>query len=297
MKTPFPKIIDSTMRREFAMCEKRCYYGSFRKLALSGGNIHLHFGGCFARGLECTRKAFYGEGLSLMDALAVGAEAIIKSWGDFPAPDIGNKSLDTCLVTLYEYFKQYPPMDDVIQPMVFNGKPAVEFTFAVPIDGMKHPETGEPLIYAGRFDMLGYYGNAAFIVDEKTAGSLGASWAKQFKLSSQMTGYVWAAKKYKFPVQGAIIRGIGILKNSITHQMVITPRPDWMIERWFEQLKRDINRMIVAWETGVWNYDIDHSCGSYGGCPFIPLCESPEPESWIGTYYEERNWNPLAKDD
>ena len=297
MEVTFPRVVDSSIRKEFEMCPQRAAYSYFRNITLKGGNIHLHFGACFAKGLETVRLAFYGEELSVIDSLNKGYKAIILKWEDFEPPDNSKKTLASCLLALQEYFIQYPPDTDVIKPLIIDGKPTVEFTFAIPIPGMKHPETGEPLLYGGRFDMLCSYHNAVFIEDDKTASQLGMSWSKQFKLASQLTGYVWAGKQYGYPIQGAIVRGVGILKSSITHQMIIESRPEWMIDRWLEQLIRDVERMITQWKSGVWDMSLDHACASYGGCPFLNLCMSPQPENWIKTHYEEKRWNPLEKDD
>lgn len=297
MEVTFPRVIDSSIRKEFDMCPQKCMYSYFRGIVPKGGNIHLHFGGCFAKGLETVRLAFYGEELSVMDSLSRGYEAIIRQWKDYEPPDNSKKTLASCLLALQEYFIQYPPDTDVIKPLIIDGKPTVEFTFAIPIPDLIHPETGEPILYGGRFDMLCNYHSAVFIEDDKTASQLGASWSNQFKLASQLTGYIWAGKQYGYPVQGAIIRGVGILQRSITHQMVIESRPEWMIDRWMEQLIRDVKRMITSWERKEWDRSLDHSCASYGGCPFLTLCLSPEPESWINTHYEVKHWNPLEKDE
>ncbi len=297
MDITFPRVIDSSIRKEFDMCPQRCMFSYFRGIAPVGGNIHLHFGGCFAKGLEHVRLAFYGENLSVLDSLSRGYKAIIKSWGDYEAPDNSKKNLASCLIALQEYFIQYPPDTDALKPLIIDGKPTVEFTFAIPIPDTKHPETGEPILYGGRFDMLCSYHNAVFIEDDKTASQLGASWSKQFKLASQLTGYVWAGKQYGYPIQGAIVRGVSILQKTIGHQMVIESRPEWMIDRWLIQLKRDIDKMIVCWKEGFWDRSLDHACASYGGCQFLTLCLSPDEESWIKTHYEVKKWDPLAKDE
>ncbi len=292
---PFPRVIDSSIRKEFRLCEKRGFYSYFRGLETVGGNIHLHFGKCFAKGAEVVRQAFYGDKLPLIDSLAIGAKTIVKEWKDFTPPDNSNKNLSSCLVALYDYFSQYPPLDDPIKPVMLDSGPALEFTFALPIPGTTHPETGDPILYGGRVDMLASYRNAVFVVDDKTSTQLGKSWAIQWKLASQLTGYVWAARQFGYPVMGTIVRGVGILKTSITHQMCIEDRPRWMVERWLEQLQRDIARMVEAWKTETWHMDLDHSCGTYGGCPFLTLCTSPDPESWVDIHYERREWNPLLK--
>lgn len=293
MKTAFPKFIDSTARREFTLCQQKFNYGTIRHLRKREDSIHLHFGGCLARGLEVTRKSFYGEKLSLIQSLAAGAQAIIETWGDFPPDDHGKKTLETCLLALYEYFKQYPPESDIIKPLMFDGKPAVEFTFALPIPDRFHPETGEPLLYSGRFDMLASYGKSVFVVDEKTASALGESWANQFKMSAQQIGYCWAANSFGYDAIGAIIRGIGILTYDITHSMSIINISQWQIDRWLNQLQRDVDSMIAAWQVDEWDLAFDDACSNYGECPFLTLCQSRTPEKWIETHYKRVVWNPL----
>ncbi len=224
---------------------------------------------------------------------------VILDWGDFIPPESGSghqKTLDACLDALYSYFIQWPPADDIIRPHMVNGEPAVEWSFALPIPGIKHPETGEPILYAGRFDMLAEYDKALFVLDDKTASSLGASWQNQWKLASQMTGYVWAAKEYGFNIQGVIIRGAAILKRDITFAMVIEQRPNWIIDRWLLQLKRDVRRMILMWEAEEFDYSIDGACSNYGGCKYLTLCTSEDPTPWIKQYYQESHWDPLKRE-
>lgn len=292
----FPRVIDSSIRKEWRLCQTRAKYSYFRGITPVGGSIHLHFGGCFARGLESVRKAYYGEGLPVLESIAKGAHDLIIAWGSYESVLEGNKSLSSCLVALSEYFIQYPLAEDQVKPlMLADGSPAVEFTFAIPIPNTVHPDTGEPILYGGRCDMLAQYGKAVWVEDDKTTSQLGASWAKQWKLASQLTGYVFAAKSFGYPVMGAIIRGVGILKNTITHQMCMESRPQWMLDRWWEQLQLDVAEMVVAYKSDSWRLDLDHSCGTYGGCPFLQLCTSPDPESWIDTNYEVKRWNPIAK--
>ena len=253
-----------------------------------------------AKGLEFFRKGFYGKGLDFQGSLAVGSEAIIRMWGDFEPPDIGTakqKDLSACLVALESFFTEYPPADDPIAPLIVNGEPAVEFNFALPLPGVIHPVTDEPMLYAGKFDMLASYNSSVYVNDEKTTTQLGASWGNQFKNSSQMTGYIWASKQFGHNVQGAVIRGIGILKNRITHALVIEQRPQWMIDRWLAQIIRDVERLKVSWAEGIYDFAIDDACSNYGGCPYLTLCTSQHPERYLDVDYEISKWDPLAKED
>ena len=139
-------------------------------------------------------------------------------------------------------------------------------------------------------DGIGY-----FIDDEKTAAQLGDQWAKNWQLASQMTGYVWAAESYGFPISGVCIRGVSVQVKAIRHVQIMEQRDNWMIERWLEQLKRDVKRAIASWEEGYWDYALDDACSSYGGCDLLGVCTSKDPERWLEADFENDDWNPLEK--
>lgn len=268
-------------------------------LAPSTVSIHLHFGGCFAKGCEEFRLAYYGADKpnDYDHALAVGAEAILREWGEYENDDTGNKTLENCLLALDAYFTKFHPATDHIQPFRrANGEPAVEFTFALPVDEVLHPITGEPLLYCGRFDLLGVFNGQLFVVDEKTTSRLGASWINQWSMRGQFLGYVWAAQQFDLPVAGAIARGTSILKHDFGFAESINPFPQWKIDRWRQQLAIDLQQAVDSWNRGVWSQNFGDTCGQYSGCSFKRLCETPDPQRWVNTYYVERFWNPLAAD-
>lgn len=308
----FPQVWDSTMRSAFVACPRQFFWSHLEHLRKPGLSIHLHFGGCFARGLEITRKAYYGEGQSIKDALCAGHTAIIETWGDAEFPDHPRvyKTLSACHDALASYFEEWPLDTDALRPTRLDDKPAIEMSFAVPIDGTAHPVTGEPLVYAGRFDMLADWSEAdtIFVEDDKTSSQLGASWRNNWKLRGQLTGYCYGAHSYGIDVAGAIVRGVGILSNSITFEQVIETRPAWMIEGWLRQLRYDLNRaadrwkeMTMPWRAGVspplrdaWPQALDTACSSYGGCQFLDLCDSEHPERWVYNY-DTHVWDPLKR--
>lgn len=292
----FPAWIDSSVRSAFVTCPMKFFYEQLRHLKSLTPSVHLHAGGAFARGLEVTREMYYEHGMPANKAIGFGMQALIEFYGDYETPEGSAKSCENLLVALDYYFVNWGLETDVLQPHMSGGRPNVEFSFALPIPGCVHPVTGEDILYVGRFDMLGQLASEGglFVVDEKTTGSLGPTWSQQWDLRAQFTGYCWAAKEYGYDVQGAIIRGVSILKRSCGHAQAITYRPQWKIDLWLTQLQRDVHRMIEMWESGEWESNLDASCSMYGGCSYKPLCESPNPERWIPGNFEERVWNPLA---
>lgn len=187
---PFPELVDNSALSGFKRCPTYWRYNVLRNLMTKGTNIHLHAGGAFAAGLEAARKAFYGEGLSEDDAIAAGIYALIQYWGTVDIPEDEAKSYPRMVQALIEYFTVWRLPDDPFRPYTLaNGKPAVEFTFALPIPEVLHPTTGQPLLYGGRFDMLAEHEGVIYIEDDKTASQLGPSWGKNWDLDSQFTGY------------------------------------------------------------------------------------------------------------
>lgn len=294
----FPRGIDSTMRKTFVACPTKFLYEYCYNRRKGEPGPDLHAGKAFASGLEAARKAHWQEDLSPDEALAEGIKALLTEWGSYEPPEGHPKSLERMVGALEAYFSHYGWDTDHIQPLMREGKPAVEFSFAIPLPET-HPETGEPLLYTGRFDMLGLYNGSIFVVDEKTTKQLGASWSRQWNMRSQFTGYCFAAEEYGHPVAGAIIRGISILKTKYGHAEAIQYRPKHVIDQWYKQLIRDIREMKEAWRHAPkehWDLALDDACSQYFGCSYERVCLQP-PERKLSVLAEdtiEYIWDPLA---
>lgn len=297
-KPDFPMTIDNTMRSSFVKCPQLYFRTYFQHWKPIQESVDLVAGKAFAAGVEEVRKEFHERGnKDHDDCIAIGVQRLITEYGDFEPPERHVKTLDRMVGALDEYFRNYGFATDHIQPHFHDGKPAVEFSFAIPIPGTSHPTTGDPIIYTGRFDMLGVYNGALFVVDEKTTKQLGQSWIKSWALASQFTGYCWAAKEYGYPVAGAIIRGISILKTKYGHAESLQYRPQWFIDRWLTQLAKDVARMIEAWKSEDWEYNLDNSCNAYGGCPLVDVCNSQNSVRVLERDFVKRVWDPLAHEE
>ena len=291
----FPLVWDNTMRIAFVECPRKFFYAYYHGYQPARLSVHLHAGAAFAKGVEAVRKAYYGEGVTADTALSRGVAALILAYGDF---DPGN-SVKTCermVGALGYYFARYPLASDNFRPLITSNGPAVEFNFALPID-VKHPQTGEPIIYCGRFDMLAtLFGeeNNLHVTDEKTTTQLGPTWPKKWELRSQFIGYTWGARQYGYPVKAALVRGISILKNSYGDAQALVAMPDFKIEAWYTQLCRDITRAIKCWEEDYFDQNFGESCNNYGSCPYMQLCQVEHPHEWLNPDYTIRVWDPMG---
>jgi hypothetical protein len=260
-------------------------------------SVHLHAGGAYAHGLEKMRVAFYQAGHGAEDSLALGLQALLEFYGDFECPPESAKSLERMLGALEYYTTQYPLETDAAIPSFLpGGKRGIEFSFAEPVDVL-HPVTGNPILYVGRMDGVMDYAGGRYGLDDKTTSSLGASWSKQWDMRAQFTGYCWGAAQAGLPLNGFLVRGVSILKTKYDTQQALTYRPQWMIDRWYEQLLLDLERMKKAWDSGIWDYNLDEGCNAYGGCGMKKVCLSQEPARWLETGFVRRVWDPVLREE
>ena len=288
----FPEVIDSSIRSQFVSCPRSYLWRYGMNLRLAGESVHLKAGGAFAAGCESIRKGFYDEGLSSTDAIERGCNVALEHYGETEIPDDHPKSPSRVIAGLIHYFTTYPLATDACQPIkTATGKHCIEFKFAIPLP-FTHPTTGNPLLFGGRSDMLVNFNGMQLVFDDKTTSQLGATWPGSWNLRGQIDGYVYAARHHGIPVEGAIIRGQSFLKKSFGNAESLQLRSDWQIQRWYEQFLRDIERMLSAWRSGIYDYNLDSTCSSYGNCAYQALCSSPNPERWFGDYVKEV-WNPL----
>src|SRR5690606_24150438 len=104
-----------------------------------------------------------------------------------------------------------------------------------------------------------------------------------------------------------IVRGVSILAGGFGHAEVITKRPAWEIEDWYEGLIREIaeaKRIYIELidRLSTDKYPTKHitlnradACSTYGGCPYLNVCKARDPLSWIPTNFEYHHWDPVTR--
>lgn len=300
--THFPAVLDNTMVRAWRSCPKKFWWGFQQHLHPVDQSVHLVAGGAFAKGLEVTRKKFWDEGMSFEDAIAHGGAKLIAEYGEFePHPHHQKKTALNVLGALGHYFMEWP-IDKLIVPYKPPGsaRHAIEYSFAAPIPGVRHPETGDYILYSGRFDFIGCYGGPDGIIignDDKTASQLGESWLAQWPLANQTLGYTWGAGQNGLQLNGFTVRGTSLLTNGYGHSESTQMFPKWKVEMFERELIRSVRNMIRDWESGEWAMDLGPSCSAYGGCPFMLLCDTNAPFDWVEVNFVKRVWDPLASRD
>jgi len=324
----FPEVLDSSMLAAFKSCPQL-----FRKVYIEnwkskeGANVHLTAGGAFAKGLEVTRKAFYtgeyeilarvpvlnptgqkigtklqsehmqsGEG-DVERSIAAGLQALTAFYGDFECPADSAKSLERMMGAFVFYFDNYPLNMNAGFPIILpGGKRAIEVSFAHPLP-INHPETGLPLMYCGRGDMICSYAGGVYGEDDKTTSRLGPTWSQQWDLRSQFIGYTWGFRQSGISLNGFLVRGVSILKTKFETQEAICNFSEFEVDRWYRELIEWLTDMVLCFKTNRWRYNLDHACTEFGGCGFKTVCKAQDESPWLEQYFERRHWDPVTREE
>jgi hypothetical protein len=302
-----PIHIDSTMMTCFRSCPQKYFREFVQGYRPPGISIDLHAGACFAKALEEVRRQIWLNGKPLADALLMAQARFFTEWGDVEAPEWKRtaKTKDKVWEAVESYFAHYSPLTDHVRPYrAADGTPTLEYTFAIPLDftaeeGRLHSfplhPSGDPFIYCGRFDMIGEYQGLPCVCDEKTTGgSIGRNWAYQWDLRSQFIGYVWACQQNGIDLDTVVVRGVAIQMTQIVHAEAIKVYSNSLVAKWHEQLRRDMWRLVRCHEAGYFDYNLGDACTSYGQCPFLAVCASANPDTWLQDF-QISHWDPTER--
>lgn len=316
----FPLVIDSTMLSSMT-CHRRwvwSYEANYTPFA--GKSIDLMAGAAFAKGAEIMRTCFLlgsaemtsisGAHLSFTtrpgdpeDALEAGVEALIQAYDQNTPAFNSPKTCDRMAGALEYYSTQFPLTDPeygVISSIA--GKPGVEWNFCVPLPVL-HPDTGEPLLFAGRTDICLEIFGGRYLTDDKTTTRLGDSWVKQWDMRGQFAGYTWAARQLGIQIDGTLVRGTSILKSKYECKQALVDQPQWKCDEW---LAATVAKLEMA-KLYYYEHSLDGNprptvipafgepCNEYGGCEFKRFCMVKDHAGWLEDNCAERNWDPLDR--
>lgn len=297
----FPSIVDSTMLSDVGLCHRKVYWAWFRHKVPALGSIHLVAGGAYARGLEVARKLYYSRDSAyypdkIQNAMPAAWRAAVSAWDGFQAPEKSPKQLWRVLEAIDYYFRAWPPGTDHLQPYeLAPGRPAIEFTFAFPLPDCFHPETGDPILYAGRIDEIATLDNQLFVLDDKTASELGPAWPQKWDLRGQFLGYMHAVDQMlHLKLAGVAVRAMCFRKHGYeTAEKLIFFQP-WQVEEWLEATVQKVQGLIEAYKRNRFVKAYGEPCAMYGGCNYRTLCTKREPELWLEPDYVDYEWSPIT---
>lgn len=303
---------DATSIKMFEECPRKYQYRMIDGWTPSGGkSVHLRFGAIYATAMEHFAK-YRAEGRSREDAiLDVVHEALIASWdyaytdsegamtqdptkripGSGKPWDTGNanKTRSTLIRTIVWYFEHFEHDLEVIT--LSNGKPAVEYSFKLPIT--------DEIVFCGHIDKLVEYGGAPLVVDQKTTSStVGSYYFDQYSPDTQMSMYTYAGSIiYNTPVRGVMIDAAQIVAGFSRFERGFALRTPSQLEEWVNMTLTNIERARRMTEVGHFPMNTT-ACNNFGGCEFRSICsKAPEiREQFLkGNFTKAPKWDPAKE--
>src|SRR5689334_6797378 len=135
-RPPLPQNIDSTMISCFRSCPRKFYLEFVLGLRPTAVSIDLHAGACFASAIENIYLGVHQQHLPFEKAMQRAFASFMTQWGDPLIVKDTPKTRERVWGAVEEYFRQWTILTDPVQPHFLEGKPSMEFTFAIPLDNL-----------------------------------------------------------------------------------------------------------------------------------------------------------------
>lgn len=280
---------DSTSLGWLKTCPRLYYYSKLRNLTTKSKSPHLDFGIWYHKALE-NYDHLRAKGNDHESALRTVTEYVLfVTWHDGkPWESEHNlKNRFNLLRTVIWYLEEYQH-DNATTVTLEDGRAAVEFSFALPVD--------DEIVLCGHLDKIVNFGGDFFVMDHKTTSvSPGAYFFDGYNPDNQMSLYSFAAQIIlKSPVQGVIIDAAQVAVGFSAFSRGFTFRTRSQLDEWYENMQ--------AYVKLAWHYADDEffpmndkACNNYGKCAFHKVCSTAPSmrETIIASDYIEQDWNPL----
>lgn len=212
------------------------------------------------------------DGLSVDAATAVAVAHSLKHGPGLRAASASEKdnartpeALTRAVVWYAEQFRG----DAIKVATLPDGSAAIETRFEVPIAGTQYR-------FSGRLDKLAWLNDELYIVERKTtAQSLGPWYFNMYSPNTQVSAYVWAARKFfGLPVAGVIIEAFQTLVSGTRIGRSIQTRTQAQMEEFEADMRYYVGQAEAMHDAKYFPMN-ESGCGSYGGCKFRPVCSQP----------------------
>lgn len=320
--TPLPLIddalfIDNSSLERFTTCPRSAEYYLCRKRESSDDRIALQFGKNIHTILEARYKHNPNVDTSTSDLMLAAARDAFSTWKFDDAEEFRNFST-AC--TFIEKYNTHYPLEGFEFLRLPSGQPAIEVPFAVPLGELEvdavvsvRSQTGDiterhlstlKVIWTGRIDLILRREGRIFIMDHKTTSMMGPQYFKEFDLSSQVYGYLWAASTLlQQPVAGFIVNAMAFRKPTpkgkpYEFQRYPIPADDSLLKEWQVDTMHIVSDFVEMAKRAYFPKHTKWCVGKYGPCPYLPICSLPPHQRdlmLMSGNYKTVEWNPLDK--
>lgn len=300
--------VDNTILSTFATCPTKATLSYGLDLRRKDeDNANLEVGKALHKVLEYYYQGYSVEGCLLM------LKTEYKAWANQHIFDNKRLSYENIELVFKSWMEKNP--QDRLPFRVEDGNAEVAFGVPLNDDGT--------IVFTGRIDLLAHsrYGNSLFAIDHKTTGQVDARKRKEYSMTSQMTGYLWALQQLGHDIAGIYINVVhtGIVPTSnrkcTTHRTLYEEcgflhmshellgpyhRSPQELEEWhtdalslamewrqlLDHVDGDISKVRDAMQRGKWLYQ---ACAL---CPWSDYCKGGQKDFWLKENTIVDPWRP-----
>lgn len=248
LESLFPEIISISRDIDvYSTCNYKWFLQRCLHLYKYTYNTDLEAGSEFASAMEIIRLAYYKQGLPEAQAVQLGVDHLLETYGathamqeypdDLKTPE---RMADVLRTMFQEHSMEYA---SIVPFEMENGELSVEQELEVELP-FKHPETGKPLILRGILDLLGRRDSDAIVfgADEKTCKSVNKDAILQLDLlrtQSQFVCYTNLVNKNKAKIGDVDLTHFRInkckVKKTYASGESVVEAYEFVIDVWFQE--------------------------------------------------------------
>ena len=258
--------VDSTMLRSYLTCKKHYELRHIRHLAPIVVSAPLSFGKAWHVIAE-----MLAQGMSAEGAIIVFKEIYTNETKD----ELRTVGKGTELIDLY--VKKYK-----VEPFKYLH---TETPFALPLR--------DNIVLCGKEDAIIDWNDEIYVFERKTTSRLGITFFKKFRLDYQIDIYCLACRELVGRCAGAVIDAVRVCKPKAKMDTDLVRDVVGRTDADLDDAQEEVIGIVSDMRNTTNFYKNKLSCYTWGGCEFLPICESHENPKIIRDFYKEATWNPM----
>jgi len=310
-------FVDNSTQERFQTCLRSAGYYVAHKRELNRPKPAQAFGKIIHKALELrytTQSQVIDPGI-----LQNMVSTVTKGFDDYTPPDDDFRTYDLAVATVKQYATQYN-LEDFKVCSLPNGKPFVEFPFAIPLGEIainRDMYVREPdgsisfrsvsnivIVQKGKIDLVYEREGNIYGLDHKTTSIMGPQYFAEFELASQVHCYSWAIQNIlgKLP-SSYVINGLGIRKPTksgkslefIRQSIPIFPA---LVDEWKTDALTLTSMFIDAATNNQLPKMTKWCVAKYGTCEYKAVCGLDPKLRYMSLYsneFKNVTWDPLTE--
>ena len=147
------------------------------------------------------------------------------------------------------------------------------------------------IVLCGKEDAIIEWNGEIYVFERKTTSRLGITFFKKFRQDFQIDIYCLACRELVGRCAGAVIDAVRVCKPKGKMDIDLVRDVVGRTDLDLDMAKEDIINIVDDMRNGK-IYRNKQACYTWGGCEFLPICESHENPKVIRDYYKKSVWNP-----